>query len=361
MGRNHHVHHDLTCVQFGRRGYTSGPVTCGMEPSRRLARKRPSLAQALLAIVLFASTALGQTSDEPVDKDANVTPNAPVISRGTGLLRQPPLSLSDFTHAQFVAAMDTVAHQAVHKAWTTPVVPLPLLSHPHETGLDHEQVMAYMTEARRLFEAGQASPVSDVGLISSQEDVVRQPMLNTIAAFSNREVRAYILVQKMRSSSEWASFSIVQDLTVRPARDYYARFKEAGPKFLGRSCYACHASGPLAIRPARPDLVSDPQLAAAISHFIAEQPRSEPFFPDTAPRPPTGSPLTLPFCARCHVEGGQRDRLYQIQSHPIRVLVDFGYMPPNRHLSPAEVSQLKAWLDHDPDETKRAGASPHSP
>lgn len=333
-----------------------------MEPFRRLAVKRTSLARALLAIVLVASTVPGQTSDEPVDKDANAThaTNAPVISRGTGLLRQPPLSLSDFTHAQFVAAIEPIGHETFHKAWTTPVVPLPLLSHPHETGLDHEQVMAYMREARGLFEAGQASSVSDVGLISSQEDVVRQPMLNTIAAFSNREVRAYILVQKMRSSSEWAYFSIVQDLTVRPARDYYARLKETGPKFLGRSCYACHASGPLAIRPARPDLVSDPQLAAAISQFIAEQPRSEPFFPDTAPKPPTGSPLTLPFCARCHAEDGKRDRLYQIQSHPIRVLVDFGYMPPNRHLSPVEVSQLKAWLDHDAGETKRAWASPHA-
>jgi hypothetical protein len=94
--------------------------------------------------------------------------------------------------------------------------------------------------------------------------------------------------------------------------------------------------------------VLDAPLAAAIGRHIAEQPRSRFFFPEDSPKPPMGEPLTLKFCARCHSEDGDRDRLYQLQSHPIRVMVDFGYMPPNRRLKPEEIAQLKAWLEHKP-------------
>jgi hypothetical protein len=187
-----------------------------------------------------------------------------------------------------------------------------------------------------------------VGLISTQEDVIRQPMLNHIAAFSNAAVRAYLLVQRTASGKGWGYFSIVQDLTVNPPVDYFAEIRKTGPKFEGTSCYKCHSSGPLAIHPARADLVLDARLAAAIGQHIAEQPRSEFFFPKESPKPPTGEPLTLKFCARCHSEDGDRARLYQVQSHPIRVMVDFGYMPPNRRLKPAEIAQLKAWLEHKP-------------
>ena len=92
----------------------------------------------------------------------------------------------------------------------------------------------------------------------------------------------------------------------------------------------------------------DAPLAAAIGRHIAEQPRSQFVFPQDSPKPPTGAPLTLKFCARCHSEDGDRDRLYQVQSHPIRVMVDFGYMPPNRRLKPEEIAELKAWLEHKP-------------
>jgi hypothetical protein len=40
--------------------------------------------------------------------------------------------------------------------------------------------------------------------------------------------------------------------------------------------------------------------------------------------------------------------LHQLQSHSIRVLVDFGYMPPNRRLTAPEVAELKAWLQKRP-------------
>ena len=94
--------------------------------------------------------------------------------------------------------------------------------------------------------------------------------------------------------------------------------------------------------------VLDARLAAAIGRHIAEQPRSRFFFPEDSPKPDPGKPLTLKFCARCHAEDGDRDVLHQVHSHPIRVLVDFGYMPPNRRLKPEEISELKAWLEHKP-------------
>jgi mono/diheme cytochrome c family protein len=190
--------------------------------------------------------------------------------------------------------------------------------------------------------------MSDVGLISTQEDVIRQPMLNHIAAFSNAVARVYLLVQKTASDAGWSYFSIVQDLTVTPARDHYAELTSRGPKFEGTSCYKCHSSGPLAIHPAREDLVIDAPLAAALGRHIAEQPRSVFVFPEDSPKPPTGPELTLKFCARCHSADGDRDALYRLHAHPIRVLVDFGYMPPNRRLKPEEIAELKAWLEAKP-------------
>jgi len=261
---------------------------------------------------------------------------------------QPALFLPEFKREEFLAAIDTVGSEKIRKAWTHAIVALPLRPHAHTEGLTDDEVMSYMSDAKLLFDDGRAVPVSDVGLISTQEAVVREPMLNHISAFSNSAVRVYLLVQRTLSSPDWGYFAILQDLTVHPVRDHYAKLGKRGTKFVGRSCYACHASGPLAIHPVRPDLVSDPVLAAAISHQIAEQPRSQFVFPAKAPKPPTGEPLTLSFCAHCHSEDGRRDRLYQVHAHPIRVLVDFGYMPPDRHLNPEEIAQLKAWLEHKP-------------
>jgi mono/diheme cytochrome c family protein len=50
-------------------------------------------------------------------------------------------------------------------------------------------------------------------------------------------------------------------------------------------------------------------------------------------------------CARCHSDDGDRGPLYRENSHPIRVMVDFGYMPPNRRLRPEEAAELEKWLE----------------
>jgi hypothetical protein len=273
---------------------------------------------------------------------------APAVSTGTGLLLEPALTLPEFTREKFIAEMNTVGPEKINKRWTNPVVPLPSHPRPNVKGLTHDEVKSYMMQAKRLFAEGKAVPTSEVGLISTQEDVIRKPMLNHIAAFSNETVRSYLLVQRTVSDKGWAYFSIVQDLTVSPVIDYFAEIKKEGPHFEGTSCYKCHSSGPLAIHPAREDLVIDARLATAIGDHIAEQPRSEFYFPPDSPKPPTGTKLTLKFCARCHDDDADRGPLFQVHSHPIRVMVDFGYMPPNRRLKPYEIAKLKAWLEHKP-------------
>ena len=273
---------------------------------------------------------------------------APAVSTHSGLLLEPPLNLDWLTRGRFIEMMSTVGPEKIQKSWTKPVTPLPPHARTHVRGLTEPEVKSYMMDARGRFDRGESVPVSDVGLISTQEDVIRQPMLNHIAAFSNSVVRVYLLVQRTAQDKGWSYFSIVQDLTVEPALDYYAELRKDGPKFEGPSCYKCHSSGPLAIHPTREDLVIDAPLAAALSLHIAEQPRSRMVFPKDAPAVPPGEPMTLKFCARCHANDGDRDALHRTHSHPIRVLVDFGYMPPNRRLKPEEIAELKAWLEAKP-------------
>jgi hypothetical protein len=270
---------------------------------------------------------------------------APPISTQTGLLLEPPLDLSWFSREDFEAVCATVGTNRIHKSWTNPITPLPPHTRAGVHGLTEPEVIDYMRQVQRLFDEGKSVPISDVGLISTQEDVNRRPMFNHIAAFSNATVRVYLLVQRTSREKDWGYYSIVQDLTVEPPLDYFAELQESRIKFEGISCYKCHSSGPLAIHPVRSDLLSDPPLAAALSQFIANQPRSRMHFPDHEHPPEYGPPTTLRFCSRCHKAEGDRGPLFRVQSHPIRVLVDFGYMPPNRALKPDEIAELKAWLE----------------
>ena len=153
-------------------------------------------------------------------------------------------------------------------------------------------------------------------------------------------------MQRTASHDGWGYFSIVQDMTTDPPLDYFGHIRNASDvRFEGTSCYKCHSSGPLAIHPAREDLVLDANLAAALSEYIAEQPRSRFYFPQDSPRPESGKPLTLGFCTSCHEEDGVRAPLFQVHSHSIRVLVDFGYMPPDQRLTSNEIAELKHWLE----------------
>jgi len=302
----------------------------------------------VVSLLLLASPKLLRAHGSVTATDDAPALIKPPDSTGTGLLKQPPLDLSRFTTEKFVELSSSVGLQRIHKKWTSPVVTLPPHARFGAHGLTEPEIKDYMKLARRLFDEGKAIPVSDAGLISTQEDVVRRPMLNHISAFSNDVARVYLLVQKMSTDDGWGYFSIVQDLTTDPPQDYFADLNGKEIKFEGASCYRCHSSGPLAIHPARGDLVNDPLLAAAISQHIAQQPLARFHFPQGETPPDYGSPLPLRFCAKCHGADGTRNSLFAVHTHPIRILVDFGYMPPKHRLTPTEIAELKAWLDQHP-------------
>ena len=138
-------------------------------------------------IVLFLLAVAAPVRAAATDKTAKLI--APAVSTGTGLLLEPALTLPEFTREKFEAAMATVGPEKIHKPWTNAVVTLPPHPRADVKGLTEDEVKAYMMEAKRLFTEGKAVPTSEVGLISTQEDVIRQPMLNHIAAFSNSVVR----------------------------------------------------------------------------------------------------------------------------------------------------------------------------
>ena len=308
---------------------------------------KPTLA--LLSILLLAPLASLHSADSPVTPDNEPLPLIkPAESTGTGLLLLPVLDLSKFTTEQFVTLSSSVGTNRIHKRWTCAVVTLPPHPRAGAQGLTEPEVKDYMRQARRLFDEGSAIPISDAGLISTQEDVIRRPMLNHISAFSNAVARVFLLVQKTSTDDGWGYFSIVQDLTTDPPLDYFADMNGRDVKFEGATCYKCHSSGPLAIHPARGDLVSDPPLAAAISKHIADQPLGRFRFPQGETPPDYGQPLTLKFCAKCHDDDGYRRPLFRVHAHPIRILVDFGYMPPKHRLTPDEAAELKAWLEQNP-------------
>lgn len=318
-----------------------------MEMTQRIMKRTHRLVAAFALLMGLFGNLEAAVEAPPADAaNADDAPLiAPALSTQSGLLLEPPLDLGWYTREKFVEQSSTVGAEKIGKAWTSPVVRLPPPARGSVHGLAEDEVQNYMRQAKQLFDAGKAIPMSDVGLISTQEDVIRQPMLNHISAFENADARVYLLVQKTASDDGWSYFSIVQDMTVDPPQDYYAQIINADVHFEGTSCYKCHSSGPLAIHPAREDLVLDAPLAAALGRRIAEQPRSEFYFPPQSPRPPQGKPLTVSVCTACHEPDGQRAPLYQVHSHSIRVLVDFGYMPPGERLSSEEIAALKSWLD----------------
>jgi hypothetical protein len=293
--------------------------------------------RAFIVTVLLLPIFVAEPADIPLIK--------PAKSLHTGLPFLPDLDLSKFSQEEFFRLSSSVGTNRIHKEWTSPVVTLPPHPRSDVQGLTPDEVKTYMTQARQLFQEGNANPLSDVGLVSTQEDVIRRPMLNHIAAFSNAVARVFLLVQKTSTDKDWGYFSIVQDLTLDPPLDYFADMNGKEIKFEGHECYKCHSSGPLAIHPAREDLVMDARLAAAIGRHIAKGPLSTYYWPPNLKKPDYGKPMTLEFCTECHEKDGIRQPLYRIHTHPIRIYVDYGYMPPKHPLTADQIAELKAWLE----------------
>jgi hypothetical protein len=307
----------------------------------KLGMKQMTSFKRFLVLAFALSPLLAATPEEvPLIK--------PAKSLGTGLPFLPDLDLSKFSTDEFIRLSSSVGTNRIHKQWTKPVVDLPPHPRANVGGLSVDEVKAYMNQARDLFKQGDANPLSDVGLVSTQEDVIRRPMLNHIAAFSNDVARVFLLVQKTSTDKGWGYFSIVQDMTLDPPLDYFADLNGPEAKFQGHDCYKCHSSGPLAIHPAREDLVMDAPLAAAIGRHIAKGPMSNYYWPPDEKKRDYGKPTTLEFCTECHDTDGIRQPLYRVHSHPIRIYVDYGYMPPKHSLNPEQVAELKAWLEQKP-------------
>ena len=119
-------------------------------------------------LVTLASAALGQTSAGHPHSAATLKLIAPAVSTRSGLLLEPALDLSDFTREKFIKAIATIGPQNLHGAWSAPVEPLPLHPRSQTAGLTHDEVLAYMTEAKRLFDSGHAIPVADVASMSER-------------------------------------------------------------------------------------------------------------------------------------------------------------------------------------------------
>jgi len=263
----------------------------------------------------------------------------------SGLLLRPLVDLSSMTPEKFAENIDTVGLEEIRKPWTTPIVALPPHARRDVKALTEMEVGDYMLQVRRMFDQGKSIPVSDVGLISTEDGPVRRANFNYVAVFANDVANVYLLVQREFGDNHWAYFSIVQDRTTDPPSDHYGRIDGDKVSFRGARCYRCHSSGPLAIHPARPDLVSDAKLMEAINKHIVEQPQSRFVFWKGDPPPDYGKPLAMKACAKCHDTDADRGPLFKVHEHPIRVLVDHGYMPPNRRLTPEELAELRAWLD----------------
>jgi hypothetical protein len=297
------------------------------------------LVAALLAPLLTADTA----------KAGEASPIKSPVSTGTGLLALPPFDSSDFSTEDFVSISSTVGTNKIYKKWTSPVVALPPHPRANVHGLTEDEVKDYMRQVRHLFDEGKAIPSSHVSLIASSEDVMRMPMIDHISAFSNSVASVYLLVQKKpQKNKKWGYFSLVQDLTTDPPLNYFAEFKGNEVNFAGNDCFKCHSSGPLVIRPLRADLLSDPALTAALNEHIAAHPPSTYYFPTNKIPRDYGKPLAMKSCTKCHDTDGVRSPLFKVHEYPIRTLVDFGYMPPKRRLTPTEIAELKAWLDSQP-------------
>ena len=302
-------------------------------------------------VVIFGSllTALGHDDGTGPTGNSRPTDLKPVASTGSGILLEPPIDLSRLTSQDFEAFSSTVGKDKIRRAWTSAITPLPRPRRAEDArALTEREVKEIMLQIRDLFDAGKAAPVSDVGLISTHEDVNRKPMYNHVSAFANPSVNAYLLVQRLAGTDGWGYFAIVQDLETDPPTDYYADISGGDIKFEGQSCYKCHSSGPLALHPAREDLVSDVPLLTAINRHIVEQPASRLHLPEHEKPNTYGTPLKLAACSRCHDEDAERGPLFRAHSHPIRMLVDFGYMPPGRRLKPQELAELKSWLEAKP-------------
>lgn len=211
------------------------------------------------------------------------------------------------------------------------------------------------TDVMELIQTVDLSPAAiavgpHVDMVSIQSSLkVLAPVLNSIAAFSNAQTDLWILRQRnMSGDGYWRTYGIAQDKSVSPNTAIFFELTRDGIRFTGTSggvsCYECHASGPRAIRPLRPDLVNTPSTATAFNERIATNGLVQLHVPAAELLPDLGEPLSASACLECHSLGGERAPLYHLQAESVRSLIAIGAMPKDHRLSAIEVGEIESWL-----------------
>jgi hypothetical protein len=173
----------------------------------------------------------------------------------------------------------------------------------------------------------------------------RVPMADSIAYFSNPSIDLWVLRQRVSVEGRWwATYGIAQDKTVTPNLAFYFQILPEGLKFRGQSCYVCHASGPRALRPMRPDLILGETTADAFNRSIAQNTDVAMHFAAAEPPADPGPPLTLGTCVSCHRRGGERSPLFGIHQESVAALVATGAMPREGSLTVGQAREIDAWI-----------------
>lgn len=189
-----------------------------------------------------------------------------------------------------------------------------------------------------------------VNMVSIQSSIrAQRGVLNTIAAWSNDRTTLWVLRQRvMVPGGFWRTYGIAQDKTASPNTATFFEVRLDGVSFTGTSgggsCYACHASGPRAIRPLRADLVTGQTVMSALNEVIAANGLVELHRPPVEPDVDLGPALTASACVECHSAGGERAPLHHVHDDSIRSLVAIGAMPKGDRMTAAQMAELEAWL-----------------
>ena len=189
--------------------------------------------------------------------------------------------------------------------------------------------------------------------------VLGEPQIHSVHGFRNDAFDVWFLLTRTFSeakagSGPWEQWAIVQDRRVEPNVASFFHYVRGRPEIsnAGSDCYRCHANGPRALDPARPDLVSGREYLAEVNDYCRSLVGVVTDF--DGPRPDFGDELRVSDCTDCHATGADRGPLHRIQAHAIRAAVARGRMPPDGPLSREGSIALEAFLRGPPD----AGVAP---
>ena len=183
--------------------------------------------------------------------------------------------------------------------------------------------------------------------------ILGEPQIHSVHGFRNDAFDVWFLLTKTFSGGQggagpWDEWALVQDKRVEPNLASFFHYVRGRPEIsnAGSDCYRCHANGPRAIDPARPDLVSGREYIREINDHCRSLAGVATDFDGR--RPDFGPELPVAECRDCHATGADRGPLHRIQAHAIRAAVSRGRMPPDGPLSREGAIALEAFLGGPP-------------